>query len=197
MIPFSRRMAVGKREKHKGNPRSLEPWKRNSGETLQTEFKSAQLHRTVTKSEKCCFHLSFYSFACLILLPKLLMCFMFLQSANSGILDPNSSQYCFQHELFLMTNTVKFSKCNSNSRQIQNEALMDSHDGPECTTQHVLCRNDRKLFHQMAALFKGMSCVHHNRAPHNWLHRRCALGFCLELGKWAPLRCIVLYWRHF
>lgn len=58
------------------------------------------------------------------------MCFMFWQSANSGILDPNPRQDCFQQEPFVLTNTVQVSKRSSNWRQRQNEALTGSHDGP-------------------------------------------------------------------
>ena len=104
MIPFSVRMPVRMRHTQR-KPRSLQPSPRSCGRTPSTALNGPQLHRTVTKREKCCFHLSFDSFTRLILLPKLLMCFMFLQSANSGILEANPRQYCFQQESFVLTNT--------------------------------------------------------------------------------------------
>lgn len=56
--------------------------------------------------EKCCFHLSFNSFTRLILLPKLLLCFMFLQSANGGHFR---SQI---HMVLFFARALCFNKCS-------------------------------------------------------------------------------------
>lgn len=107
---------------------------------------------------------------------------MFLQSANSGILDPGPRQQCFQREPFVLTNTVKVSKRSTNSRQTQKGALMDRHDGPERTTQRF-CRDDRELFCQMAAAFKAVCYVRCIGARSNSYTGRCAPGLrLLELG---------------
>lgn len=153
MIAFSIRMAVVKTEKHKGNLRSLPPHKEVVVGPQKLYLMTPQLHRTATKREKCCFHPSFDPSARLILLPKQLMCFMFLQSANSGILDPKPRQPCFPQESFFLTYVVKVSTGSTSSGQIQNEGLMDGHDGLECTAQHFLCTNDGKVFCHKAMVF--------------------------------------------
>lgn len=93
VIPFAVRMAMGKREKQR-KPEVTTSVTEKSWNHI-TVLNGPWLQRTVTKKAKCCFHPSFDSFTCLILLQKLLMCFTFLQSANSCILDPNPRQYVF------------------------------------------------------------------------------------------------------
>lgn len=98
------------------------------------------------------------------------MCFMFLQSANSGILDPKPGQCCFQEEPFFLTYVVKVSTGSANSRQIQNEALTDGHDGPERTAEHFLGPNAGKAPCQIAVVFKGTSNTHDRQALHESLY---------------------------
>ena len=124
MIPFFSKDGCGDGRETQREPEVLQPSQRSRGGTLQAVFNGSQLHRTVTKSKKCCFHLSFDSFTRLILLPKLLMCFMFLQSANSGVLDPNLRQYAFQQEPFVLTNTVKVSIGSTDSRQVDRKSVV-------------------------------------------------------------------------
>lgn len=80
-------MAVMKRQKDKGNPRSLLPHEEVEVGPYKLYWMVPNCTKPWLGEKSCCLHLSSDSFTCLILPPELLMCFMFLRSANSGILD--------------------------------------------------------------------------------------------------------------
>ena len=91
------------REKHKGNRGRHSPHGEVVVEPHQLHLMAPNCIELWLKENSAAS--TFDSFTRLILLPKLLMCFMFLQSANSGILEPNPRQYCFQQESFVLTDT--------------------------------------------------------------------------------------------